>query len=333
MQCQRSQGRATKEQGRDAETLQKCSNVTLRLIHINRTTRRNMKNNIFRWIFYLIAFALAALLAWLLPPAESVLICAGLFGLFQTPEQKANALVSGGTAAASGIFGLGQALLNQHFNVKNWERQNEYNLPVNQMARFRAAGLNPNLIYEKGDAGNASSIAPFQMKANPVQDALGMMSAVKSLQLQEAERRKLAAEATSTELDGVRKGIENGYADAYYKLRNDVMDARLRYTNGEISLQQYNKLVKSAQAAYLDESRENLKAARPGIEARSAMDVIDSKNYSGFASAMKFYVNPILGALNDASGVAGNIIKMLMHKGSAATSVELGKIFGDIYSY
>lgn len=40
-----------------------------------------------------------------------------------------------------------------------WQEQNEYNTPANQMARYRDAGLNPNLIYGLGDSGNASSPA------------------------------------------------------------------------------------------------------------------------------------------------------------------------------
>lgn len=39
-----------------------------------------------------------------------------------------------------------------------WKMQNEYNKPINQMARFDEAGLNPNLIYTQGNAGNAGSV-------------------------------------------------------------------------------------------------------------------------------------------------------------------------------
>lgn len=46
-------------------------------------------------------------------------------------------------------------------NKENWNMQNEYNLPVNQLKRFMDAGLNPNLIYGQtntaGDVGNFST--------------------------------------------------------------------------------------------------------------------------------------------------------------------------------
>ena len=34
----------------------------------------------------------------------------------------------------------------QH-NIEMWNKQNQYNHPLQQMARLQEAGLNPNLIY------------------------------------------------------------------------------------------------------------------------------------------------------------------------------------------
>lgn len=39
-----------------------------------------------------------------------------------------------------------------------WNAQNAYNTPSAQMARYRDAGLNPNLIYGQGSSGNSPSI-------------------------------------------------------------------------------------------------------------------------------------------------------------------------------
>lgn len=43
--------------------------------------------------------------------------------------------------------------------IANWQLQNQYNSPAAQMQRFRDAGLNPNLIYGQGTAGNAGDIS------------------------------------------------------------------------------------------------------------------------------------------------------------------------------
>lgn len=41
-------------------------------------------------------------------------------------------------------------------NEKYLQQQLEYNTPLNQMLRYQAAGLNPNLIYGQGSPGNQS---------------------------------------------------------------------------------------------------------------------------------------------------------------------------------
>lgn len=41
--------------------------------------------------------------------------------------------------------------------VAMWNMQNAYNTPAAQMQRFKDAGLNPMLVYQQGNPGNASS--------------------------------------------------------------------------------------------------------------------------------------------------------------------------------
>lgn len=45
-------------------------------------------------------------------------------------------------------------------NIENWERQNEYNSPENQMELFKRAGINPYLIAGKTAGSAAGAIAP-----------------------------------------------------------------------------------------------------------------------------------------------------------------------------
>lgn len=45
-------------------------------------------------------------------------------------------------------------------SLNMWNLQNEYNSPTQQMARIRAAGLNPNLVYGNGVTGNNSGSTP-----------------------------------------------------------------------------------------------------------------------------------------------------------------------------
>lgn len=71
-------------------------------------------------------------------------------GLFSSIGGAVNSLL-GGDAAAADAF---------KYNMEAIKYQNEYNKPVNQMARLREAGLNPNLVYGGGSgsvSGNLST--------------------------------------------------------------------------------------------------------------------------------------------------------------------------------
>lgn len=44
--------------------------------------------------------------------------------------------------------------------LEMWNLANQYNSPAQQMKRFKEAGLNPNLIYSRGEPGNSPNVLP-----------------------------------------------------------------------------------------------------------------------------------------------------------------------------
>lgn len=66
-----------------------------------------------------------------------------------------------GPIAGAAIGGI-QSIVQRNWQKKMWEKMNRYNSPQYQMSRYRAAGLNPNLIYQSGNAGNATQVQPYQ---------------------------------------------------------------------------------------------------------------------------------------------------------------------------
>lgn len=100
--------------------------------------------------------------------------------------------------AAAGISALTGALSARRANKKNqklYEETKRYNSPLQQMSRFRAAGLNPNLIYtQKNEAGPApawqspnfdfSSIANVPNELNTYQNIKESESRVDNLKQQ-----------------------------------------------------------------------------------------------------------------------------------------------------
>lgn len=88
-----------------------------------------------------------------------------------------------------------------------WNKTNEYNAPVNQMARYKEAGLNPNLIY--GQTGGGSSSASMASQPNQHEaDFSGFMNATQSY---------IAYRKQQTEIDNMKSAREQMEADTTYK--------------------------------------------------------------------------------------------------------------------
>ena len=95
-------------------------------------------------------------------------------------------------------------------NLEQWHRENAYNDPSQQMARLKAAGLNPNMVYGTGTqaAGKAGSSPQKQsVQSNMPMPELGnfvnaalTMAQTKSIQLDNLDK-----EITL----GLRKPLEN----------------------------------------------------------------------------------------------------------------------------
>lgn len=97
------------------------------------------------------------------------------------------------------------------YDQEQWERQNRYNHPIEQMSRLKSAGLNPNLIYgsSPGSAvGNAGAIpagqAPEYSLTNPV---TGYMNT----RVQQAQSNNLKADVLLKGTQGLKNLAEAGY--------------------------------------------------------------------------------------------------------------------------
>lgn len=80
-----------------------------------------------------------------------------------------------GSITGGDILGFGSSVFNtimnansvddtNEANLRLWREQAEYNKPINQMARYQEAGLNPNLVYSQGNPGNMTSSPTMQPK-------------------------------------------------------------------------------------------------------------------------------------------------------------------------
>lgn len=113
-----------------------------------------------------------------------------------------------------------QAQVAYQRQIQFYNMQNDYNSPINQIARLRAAGVNPNLAYSNGVIQNVGSSAPGvspAMSTEPAQsNSLSPTPNFSSIgsdfinMLQQGEQNKLLkAQADKVQKEGVYQGIEN----------------------------------------------------------------------------------------------------------------------------
>ena len=91
-------------------------------------------------------------------------------------ETGINALATGSANRATRKWNEKMYGIQRADSLADWNMQNEYNSPKNVMARYKEAGLNPNLIYGNGtnaSAGTVRSSSPGSYTARPVQLDLG----------------------------------------------------------------------------------------------------------------------------------------------------------------
>lgn len=114
------------------------------------------------------------------------------------------------------------AALQQQYAVENWERENEYNLPINQRQRLLDAGVNPNFadVVDNGSAGAVAAPAQGSAPAaNPPNiAAIDSASAQKAQTIQNAFEQganvaKTVAETQSITADSKIKNIQSLYTE------------------------------------------------------------------------------------------------------------------------
>jgi hypothetical protein len=125
------------------------------------------------------------------------------------------AIISGAASLANNLIGSWNAKQNTDKTIKAnkelaeyqyskelemWHKANEYNSPAAQMERFKAGGLNPNLVYGQGTPGNASTIPKYQApkvdyQYRPPVDPLAMIGAYQDFRMKQAQTKAAEAEA------------------------------------------------------------------------------------------------------------------------------------------
>lgn len=171
----------------------------------------------------------------------------GKLGKSTDRTNKANLAIARETNAYNYLLAAKQ----NDWNIEQWNRENAYNTPSAQRQRLLDAGLNPNLMLDGGDAGNARGLdsanyanaQPTTMQ-NPAQEKLGLLQSIQGV-LQSANDTAMTYAKQRSEIANLdsqtnAQNIQNSYLRAFLdknleKLGHDTTTSKWMSKNSEES--------------------------------------------------------------------------------------------------
>lgn len=157
--------------------------------------------------------------------------------------------------------------------LSDYQMQNAYNSPAQQMQRFKAAGLNPNLIYGNAEGATAAPIRSatttgYKAEA-PKVDGSQIVTTYYDMQIKEAQADLLHAQKRNTDADTESKILNM----PGYSLGQDTQ--KLGLEAGRFDLGQRQRLA-DTNASILEEQRRQLSLRNTGISLEN--QIMQDKN-------------------------------------------------------
>jgi len=211
--------------------------------------------------------------------------------------------------------------------LADWNMQNAYNSPSQQMQRYKEAGLNPNLIY--GQMTNSPVVRSTDMKTPDFvapkigdlgstlgkyyemqQQDLTIKNQEKALQLADANIQKVKADTRYTEANTVARGIQ--YETDRMSQSSQVEQAyqKGQLLKGQVASEMYNKLNKK-------ENWEQAKKLNPLVLDKIKADtqnILNTTYWRNLSEAKKNLVLESVQRLNNQSTNTGVLTQALLER-------------------
>ena len=274
--------------------------------------------------------ALAAIGASVAKAATAAKLAATIPSLISAGSSAANALSQGATNRKTREWNEAMYQKQRTDALADWARTNEYNAPLQQMARLKEAGLSPHLIYGGGansisqpvrstDTKSWSPNAPQIDGAQIVSQYFGVQQQQNALEIQKQQIESLKLDnqyKQQTLPDRVQTpGLNN--AQINEKIDNIMEDTRMNRLKqslqaGEyeklqqevkqlVTNNQYNALNQQSKLALNGFMQEQIQLINQGLINKNNMSQIEAK----WKSQIDQYVGPT-------SGLTQSIIKILL---------------------
>lgn len=178
-------------------------------------------------------------------------------------------------------FAREERLAQQQWIEQMYEKNNSYNSPAAQMQRLKDAGLNPDLMYSRGDVGNATAPEAPAQAPTPRYNVIPTNTYGQTAQIA-ADAGLKAAQARLADYQGKKAKTEEGLLTADYLLRKARTESDIELNNSTIyvnhELGQLNHAQAEVAAKKLQEIDVAMSEARERINTMKAQQAQIDEN-------------------------------------------------------
>lgn len=223
-------------------------------------------------------------------------------------------------------WNLNLAKLQNQWNIDQWNRENAYNSPAAQMARFKDADLNPDLVYGQQNlsaaspemtAGEGSQPTDVSNLAN--KRTIGdIVSQAATTRLTNAQAKLAESQAEKTDAETTGQTINNEWLPKLLKGQTDIneadvkqklADAGLKGKQIEVAVEQIKVMQQSVK-----ESQEKIKDLQSQMENRTFQQVQAMLEYNLRKDKQSYEVREILSKIGVNSVSARRIASLLPYE-------------------
>lgn len=174
---------------------------------------------------------------------------------------------------------------NRKFALSDWNRLNAYNTPAEQMKRFQAAGLNPNLIYKQ--TNEASPVRSTDYVAPQLDtDSLQVFKKSNQFEIQELNIEALQQNVEGIKLKNDQQRIQNEILAA---TKSDLMDKPSILNR--VQNASYDNLIESVNLKRLERSNIPI---RTDLLKEQLRNLATSNEYQKLNIMQKYDINELL---------------------------------------
>lgn len=203
-------------------------------------------------------------------------------------------------------YNLNLAKQQNQWNIDQWNRENEYNTPLNQMNRYKSAGLNPDLMYGQQNLSAASPEMTAGEGATPMDyspvangPTIGEAASIAAnARLTNAQAKLAESQADKVDSETVGQTINNEWLPKLLKgqteineaeVKQKLADAGLKGKQIEVAVEQIKVMQQSVK-----ESQKKIEDLQSQMENRTFQQVQAMLEYNLRKDKQRYEISEIL---------------------------------------